>query len=143
MVMNYKPAPGEPELRPGTWPPGGDEMMDIEVILPEQKTGLIGELLVELTRRIAETAPDIIAHGLLGGEFGYGANFENETFMMRPECWCDAEDCPRCAGEVPNFLHKTTGFEVEWYKYIGRSMKATGDAEPIDVFNDCFASLRI
>lgn len=116
--------------------------MNIEVILPEQEMGLVGELLVELTRRIAETNADIVAHGLLGGEFGYGANFENETFMMRPECWCDEENCPRCAGEIPNFLHKSTGFEVEWYKYIGRSMKATGDAKIIDVFNDCFVSLK-
>lgn len=29
----------------------------------------------------------------------------------------------KCALELPNFLHKKTGFEVRWYKYLGRGME--------------------
>jgi len=29
----------------------------------------------------------------------------------------------KCALELPNFLHKKTGFEVRWYKYLGRDME--------------------
>lgn len=34
--------------------------------------------------------------------------------------------CAHCRGEVdpePNFRHKATGFEVRWYKYLGRGME--------------------
>lgn len=34
--------------------------------------------------------------------------------------------CAHCKGEVvpePNFRHKATGFEVRWYKYLGRGME--------------------
>ena len=51
----------------------------------------------------------------------YGTDFENEDFMMIPFCWCGK--CPVCDGIVPNFLHIKTGFEVRWYKYIGRDME--------------------
>ena len=116
-------------------------MTKVTIIFPEQKLGLVEELLIELTERIAQTEPNSVAHGFLGGEYGYGADFENDTFMMRPECWCDQESCPKCAGEIPNFLHKPTGFEIDWYKYIGRSMKLRGNADPIEIFNNCFQSL--
>lgn len=36
--------------------------------------------------------------GFLGGEFGYGAFFENDVFMMHPFCWCERADCPWCRG---------------------------------------------
>lgn len=38
-----------------------------------------------------------LASGMLGGHYGYGAIYENDTFMMHPFCWCDADDCPWCA----------------------------------------------
>lgn len=28
----------------------------------------------------------------------YGTNVDNETFMMRPFCWCDSDDCGWCNG---------------------------------------------
>jgi hypothetical protein len=61
----------------------------------------------------------------------YGTQYENDTFMMHPYCWCDKEDCPWCEGEEweedspeagPNFHYKPLGFKVWWYKYIGRGM---------------------
>lgn len=36
--------------------------------------------------------------GVLGGQFGYGAFFENDVFMMHPYCWCDRADCAWCRG---------------------------------------------
>jgi hypothetical protein len=62
--------------------------------------------------------------GGMGGEFGYGVNFENDVFLMFRECWCDGEPgCKKCDGGFPNFRHKASGLEIEWYKWIGRSMK--------------------
>lgn len=62
----------------------------------------------------------------------YGTDFENDIFMMNRFCWCEKEDCKWCGSEnAPNFLHKKTGFEVRWYKYIGRSMEMN-KAVPIE-----------
>ena len=45
--------------------------------------------------------------GFLGGEFGYGAFFENDVFMMHPFCWCEQDDCPWCWGcECPERAHR-------------------------------------
>lgn len=37
-------------------------------------------------------------HGGLGGDFGYGAEYENDTFRMHPYCWCEEESCLWCSG---------------------------------------------
>jgi hypothetical protein len=50
-------------------------------------------------------------------------------------------DCPH---ERPNFLHKASGLEVRWYKYIGRSMeinKSLPRKELRDIFAECASSL--
>ena len=47
-----------------------------------------------------------------------------------------------CSLELPNFRHHATGFEVRWYKYIGRGMetiKQPSDLAPI--FNDCLRDI--
>lgn len=36
-----------------------------------------------------------------------------------------------CAVELPNFRHKPSGFEVRWYKYIGRGMEVLGAAPDV------------
>ena len=76
-------------------------MTEVHIILPpvaDQRDPLeFG--LISLVGAIAQAAPDSIAHGCLGGEFGYGALFENDIFLMHPHCWCDREgDCPWCTG---------------------------------------------
>lgn len=59
--------------------------------------------------------------------------FENDVFKVEPYFWgdCDCpqsdddihvEDCPTCA---PNFLHKASGFRIEWYKYPFRNSYMT------------------
>jgi hypothetical protein len=35
---------------------------------------------------------------------------------------------PKCGVVLPNFRHKASGIQVDWYKYIGRSM----EFEPVD-----------
>lgn len=64
----------------------------IQIIMPPVAETPLDDMLVELTRLISLKSPDIIAHGCLGGEFGYGARFENEVFVMRPYYWGDC-DC--------------------------------------------------
>lgn len=99
--------------------------------------------LVALTEAIAKLDPERVAHGMLGGAYGYGANWADQVFMMKPYCWCDGEDCPWCAGDAPNFHHKPSGLKVRWYKWIGRGMEVEG-AEGVDigkVFAECTAAL--
>ena len=74
----------------------------VQIVVPDGSFGEEDEetwagLLRRLTRELAERGEDISA-GLLGGEYGYGAQFENNVFMMHPFCWCEADDCPWCIG---------------------------------------------
>src|SRR5262245_54969257 len=75
-------------------------MMDIEIIVPRSadETDQLDFGLVSLTQAIAQLDPDLVAHGFLGGEFGYGAHWENDVFLMHPYCWCEKDDCPWCCG---------------------------------------------
>lgn len=191
--------------------------MQVEIVVPKgaDRRRTFDAGLIELTEAIARVAPDKVASGLLGGEFGYGALYENDHFMMHPHCWCEQDDCRWCQGcdcpaesmhyfvdgvevgyeewmasfkrecgdppggygaahhawmqqaklinarrqtvhdpvcdfcvkhggeNAPNFLHKPSGTEVRWYKYIGRDM-AVKVAKGIDVrrvFAECVASV--
>lgn len=118
--------------------------------------------LYDLTEQIALRTEANTSHGVLGGMWGYGAEYENDTFMMHPYCWCEREDCKWCggnagpisvhsgyftdgpqndeAGLAPNFLYKPTGAKVWWYKYIGRGVEETGEL-PDDWYEKCVASL--
>lgn len=248
--------------------------MDIEFITPPKanKNDAIDAGLVALTEAISKIDEELVAHGALGGEFGYGADFENDVFVMRsyywgdcdcgadersekwhaenphaPDCfreelhrrfdaydqasgylaaeqalkaegnmveevvrdgpwvttirnrtaageaahkaWCAAHDIRNkeharlteelyierglkpdayqwlctcgvderakeyfateshyatCAIELPNFMHKRTGAEVRWYKWIGRSMevKAPDGIDWQVVFAECMGSLH-
>lgn len=75
----------------------------------------------------------------------YGFTYENDVFMMHRYCWCEEESCPWC-GETnaPNFLHKKSGFAVNWYKYIGRSMefRPTSGKELAEILNECLNSVE-
>jgi hypothetical protein len=94
----------------------------IEVHLSLPSTDKIAQSLRSLTRRIhrsglANSEPG----GLFGGEWGYGCNFENETFLMHRFCWCESSDCPWCAGctcPPSAFHHFIDGNEVASEEYI-------------------------
>jgi hypothetical protein len=97
-------------------------MKNIKIIMPQGALGKYeGETELEtLLRKIAvKYSKD--RYGECAEK--YGTEFENDEFMMHRFCWCDEDDCGWCEGNKPNFLHKKTGFEVKWYKYIGRSME--------------------
>ena len=49
---------------------------------------------------------------------------------------------PTCTPELPNFLHRESGLEVRWYKYIGRGMETKNlPANLTQVFNDCLRDI--
>lgn len=107
-----------------------------------------------------------------GDSPGYGQYHENDVFAMRRYYWGDC-DCgfeereiafddtnpseedymkwlhenshlDSCALVLPNFLHKRTGLEIRWYKYIGRGMSANKPIdcrEFADIIKECIASL--
>ena len=127
-----------------------------EKVVPE-------EGLYELTEFLTKTVfnGQWQGGGLLGGEFGYGVDYENDIFMMHPFCWCERDDCGWCAGigvmpqllrevgnvkyaeseRLPNFLYKPTNTRIWWYKYIGRGMEQKGSL-PDDWLEKCKDSLE-
>lgn len=216
----------------------------ITIVLPPVASGDdddgISDNLRALTEMLCKKAGDSGTGGL-GGTYGYGLKFENDTFVMNPyywgDCTCDfeekegewsennhhSEDCyqselkrlkiekgwtrdenldfmldapkgmpfdeqkkiedeiyaflmkkhdkPKLGCAVhctchyepnrqawlaendhahdclliqPNFLHKETGFRVDWYKYIGRGMEidAPDGVDIQEVFRDCIRSIQ-
>lgn len=56
--------------------------------------------------------------------------------------WASVNDHdPRCPTVLPNFRHKTSGFEVRWYKWIGRDNETKGDVRWDEIYADCIASI--
>lgn len=96
-------------------------MGKITIVMPKQAEGELYELSCFLAEKLGVSG----GYGL-GGEGGYGVDYENDTFMMHPFCWCDQETCKWCYGNAPNFLYKPTGGKVWWYKWIGRGEEIKG-----------------
>ncbi|WP_157115057.1 hypothetical protein [Nocardia niwae] len=65
--------------------------MQINIIVPATSTGYVAEGLRLITRAIA-AATGVPLDGGLGGEDGYGLNYDNDVFTMRPFYWGDC-DC--------------------------------------------------
>jgi hypothetical protein len=120
----------------------------IEIILPPVASSDREMDLVNLTEYLSKKLKLDTSFGL-GGEYGYGVDYENDTFMMKPYCWCEQEDSclwcmmndpkenknydkmkkeitkrfgKECAdwGGAPQFYYKPTKFWIRWYKWIGR-----------------------
>lgn len=72
----------------------------LRVVVPEVSDGQVADDLVWLTEHLMSTQGAETTGGFLGGEFGYGADFENDTFQMHPYCWCESDACPWCWGCV-------------------------------------------
>lgn len=121
-------------------------MMELQLIFPERSEDVLSEGLRWLTAR-ACNALDEDGSGGLGGEFGYGVDYENDTFVMRRyywgDCTCGDDDnhTPECAVMLPNFVHKPSGFTVRWYKWIGRDNEVEGNCDLATALNECAASL--
>ena len=134
-------------------------MTDVRIVVPEIVMDEVASDLVKLTRALdAKKLADGSAGGLLGCEFGYGANFDNTTFTMHRYCWCEKDDCPWCGGDAgplaqsrfwggdptqraPNFHHKASKSSVWWYKYIGRGMECAINGAWDAIFHECMVSI--
>ena len=135
--------------------------MKIEIVIPKGAESNIELGLVKLTEAISKKTGESSGYGL-GGENGYGCNYENETFMMHRFCWCEKDDCGWCAGigamsqlvrdsmgvkyseseRLPNFLYKPTNVKIWWYKWIGRSQEQKGKL-PKGWLKKCLKSLSV
>lgn len=131
-----------------------EEPIGIQIVTPGWSDDALTDALRSLTRAIYAHDPEHDLGGALGGPDGYGANIETPVFTMRRfywgNCTCGAHDDPAepphkptCAFELPNFVHKPTGFEVRWYKWIGRDneTKGTPPADLAQMVRECAASL--
>lgn len=74
-------------------------MTVVTVVFPEVSADRVSSDLRWLTEflTVNKLAPDH-GGGMLGGSWGYGVEYENETFMLHPFCWCERDDCPWCLG---------------------------------------------
>ena len=75
-------------------------------------------------------------------EFGNATYFENDTFILMPYYWGDDD----YISQLPNFVHKPTGFELQWYKYPlsdGYMNKNISFDELMEIMEDCKRSLGI
>ena len=135
---------------------GGEKII---IVTPPVATSNIDLDLVSLTEYLVKNGNDDGSGGGygLGGEFGYGIDFENEVFIMHHYCWCEREDeCLWCMmndpkenknynkmkkelvtkfnsywrdwGGAPTFFYKPTKTGCRWYKWIGRDTE--WDKEP-------------
>lgn len=51
-----------------------------------------------------------------------------------------------CEVDKPNFKHYNSGIEIEWYKYIGRSMDYDNDVDGntfVEMFKECMESIGV
>lgn len=109
-------------------------MKDVEIIIPGRSDGdMLADGLRALTEAMCEKLSRDEGYGL-GGEFGYGTNYENDTFLMHRYCWCERDDCPWCAGCREEFgsaehtdacfqshldpLREKYGEKTEWGYYV-------------------------
>lgn len=64
------------------------------------------------------------------------------TYDNEWKSWRAANDhAPACGIVAPNFLHKASGSEVRFYKYLGRGMNVDLHADWVTIFADVLASL--
>lgn len=99
----------------------------------------VSDELCALSEMLGKKNPDAQAHGCLGGEWGYGQDFKNDTFEMHPYWWGN-EDAPEAY--EPNF--QCGDLEIRWYKYIGRGMSvnhAVTRQELEEIFRKCRESI--
>ena len=61
--------------------------------------------------------------------------FENDTFIIRPYYWGEDE----AKQDLPNFVYKPTGLEIDWYKYPMRDAYSNQDIS-IDEFKEILSN---
>lgn len=63
---------------------------------------------------------------------------------LRQDFFANNDHDPDCELVLPNFCHKSSGFEVRWYKWIGRDMATNRDItweEIRKIFVECWESI--
>lgn len=111
-----------------------NEKIEVHIILPERAEDALSEGLRLLTRHLHRMGHEG-ARGFLGGEDGYGVEYENDTFMMHPFCWCERMDCPWCGGcDCPEeaFHYYVDGVEVshdEWLRFYNHAVHGVDDVD--------------
>ena len=127
--------------------------MDVKIILPKRASESIEMDLVYLTEVLVTNKLGESCDGFLGGQFGYGIDFENEVFFMAHCCQglCKEDEdgnptCQACKREC-NFEHKPSGLKICWYKWIGRSQEYKPNKPNQDewniIFKECIESLKV
>lgn len=100
----------------------------VSIYIPEGAKTNIDIGLCELTKILCEKGlADEPGYGL-GGHWGYGTDFENDTFMIHQQCWCDQDDCPWCGGcACPDdaFHYYVDGKEVSFEEWVSFHQRMT------------------
>jgi len=91
---------------------------------------------VELTREICKAGLAEEVGGFLGGKYGYGADFENEVFMMKSFCWCGEEDCPWCATCECEYEYYIDDRVVDFDEWVSFFEEQLGEC-PVDDEEQC------
>jgi len=142
------------------------ETADLTIVIPCGDDSELSNALRKLTQAIDFIgAADGHAGGLFGGEWGYGANYENDVFMLHRYCWCEEDDCLWCGGstcraEIERAPHSQTCYQTrlqalkerhgrrlsgsEWYVTYGnkayeRARDALCAELSVDPLNGCEA----
>lgn len=72
-------------------------------------------------------------------ENGYGIEYSDDTFEMRPYYWGDDEE----ESNKVNFWHKPSNYKMTWYKYPMRDAYANMEIDAnqfVQVLKDCLNS---
>lgn len=105
--------------------------VNVHVILPERSEDALSEGLRSLTERIHKAGLADASGGLFGGAFGYGADYENATFLMHQFCWCEKDDCPWCHGcacvEAAKIERYVDGKPVTSHEYWNANKECFGN----------------
>lgn len=75
----------------------GTSEPSVTLVLPAVSNDEVSSGLRRLTRTLIELGEGDLGGGL-GGADGYGVDYENDVFLMKPYCWCEQDDCAWCVG---------------------------------------------
>lgn len=112
----------------------------ITIVFPAVDDDVISQALRVLTQRLVEAGHDA-SGGMLGGEYGYGAWYENDVFMMHPFCWCERGDCEWCrvceCGEDA-VIYRVDGKVADFRTWMDADYsRATTDPVPENQCDNC------
>ena len=103
---------------------------DLTLVVPYVSDDEVSAGLRRLTRELAARGEQG-GGGLLGGEDGYGVDFENDVFMMHSFCWCERDGCAWCVGctcrDEQFHYFAADGTEVDFEAYYDLAREAQGE----------------